>query len=260
VRVRKDDATYQDLTVTGGRFKASIPSLDFERFVLKEEVRGKVKKLARGFLAKLTLLREVIGEDASRPWVATMRIGDGHAVATNNIILVSIPVEWPHAPIALPVFALDELIRLGQEPTSCAIDERGVVFNLPGNIRIHSSFLPGQWPDALQTLATLHEGATLTPTDCAALCDAVDLVTPFCEDPKLPRVKLENGVISALGGAMRADITGFKGIGAACMTFHVKPLLQALTLSQALDWGRYPRVPFAGAHGIKGVLLGVPRA
>lgn len=254
IGVAKDELS---LIVKGKRFRASMPFGGIEEFPMHAVADTlKEDRIDPGLLRALTVLRPLIGEDASRPWCATVLVANGQALATNNIVLAAVKLRTPLPPFALPVFAVDELLRINRDPIACVVDATSVEFVLPGEVHVRAQLLAGAWPDVTAVLDLAHSGAKMTKVDSEQLCSAIKSVIPFCDDAKLPRVKLARDVVTAVGAAMTAEMRGFKGIGRGDMTFHARPLLQALTLAREVGWEGFPRVPFRGPD-VRGVVLGL---
>lgn len=256
------------LTVSSGRFKAKlsvgsiaeypIPSIPPVPPIAKGR---KKKKDTGGLLPILEILRPFIGEDASRPWCASIRFQDGCAYATNNVVLATLPLPENIllTTCALPVHAVDELIRLKLEPVSIVADgDHALVFHLPGDVWMKTSLIADGWPDVGVILATIH-----APSDGSkpvwvkvppTLLDAVTSILPFCPDPKLPAIVLDDDTVTTRAGASTASAGGFKGLTG---TYHAKALQQVLGSATGVAWGLYPRVPWVGEGGLMGALVGL---
>jgi hypothetical protein len=182
-------------------------------------------------------------------------------MATNNIVLAAMPaLPLPHD-LTLPVHAVDELLRLAQEPAGVVVDENSAYFFLPNGVRLRAQRLQEQWPDAATVLEQAHAGAKLPPVAAATMREAVEAVQPFCADPSAPVVIVEGREVRTVDGedevlGARVEASGaWSKAGQRCV-FRVEPLLSVLTVMTAWDLPQYPRVPWSGAGGLRGVLLG----
>lgn len=222
-------------------------------------VKGRKKKVTTGgLLPVLETLRPFIGEDASRPWCASIRFQDRCAYATNNVVLAALPLPENIllTTCALPVHAVDELLRLKLEPVSIVEDgDHALVFYFPGDVWMKTSLIADEWPDVGVILANIH---AMSPVSWVAvadtLLDAVNSVLPFCPDPKLPAIVLDDDTVTTRAGASTASAGGFKGLAG---TYHVKALQQVLGSATGVAWGLYPRVPWVGEGGLMGALVGL---
>lgn len=252
------------VTDSGSRFRARLPVGSVQDFPLVAVPKASAKAWKRpgkgcALLPVLRVLRPFIGEDASRPWCPSISFRGAVAVATNNVILAALPLpkEWPLLPaFALPVAGVEELLRVGLEPTHAMVEEGAATFRLPGGAWLRCSLLAAEWPDAMAILHSLHEGAKLHKVPTTAKL-AVEQVTPFCPNPAHMAVELSGERVSTeTTGEVDAaveDVTGLRGQG----VYHAKPLLSVLEVATHADWSRYPRVPWRGADGLQGVLVGL---
>lgn len=247
------------LAMKAGKFRATIPIGQTEEFPFMGP-RPKMTKVKTedGVLARLRLLRPFIGEDASRPWSAAVRMVDGAMYATNNVSLVRVPNpdKWPAMDAAIPVFAVDELLRIGEEPIAVAQDSTTMTFLLPGDVVLRSQLLEGEWPDVAGMLKTLHQKAKYTPIP-DDLLERVRRVVPISEDTSLPAVCFGDGKVYTQKGAngQGAEEEGLPGVEGA--VFHADQLTKTLQVATVADWQKFPRVPWKGAHGLLGVVLGL---
>lgn len=215
-------------------------------------------------LATLRALRPFVGEDASRPWSSSVYVHGERCVATNNVTLAE--ARWPGprvvAPLALPLFAIDELLRIGREPIAYAIDAQGITFLLPGRVWLRSLLIDATaWPDTNAVLTRAKEAARLQRVP-ASLPGAVATVRNFCPDPALPLVHVEGTHVRTSRGDVSAEFEvaksdGIEGRGA----FHADPLERVLAVATDVAWAGFPRVAWRGKTAerveLEGVLLGM---
>lgn len=242
--------------IKAGTFRASLPTGPLEDFPSTVPDGKKAKCSPKGgFLERLRILRPFVGEDASRPWVSGILLMGAKAIATNNIVIaeVSLPnTLWP-AGCILPMFAVDELLRIGHEPIAYARTEQALTFFLPGDIWLRTKLIAGEWPEgALTLIRSLHMKAKWTKVPDGLLA-AVERVLPFCADEKAPIVRLEAGKVSTSGEIMSAEVTGFRGLDKCA--FRVEPLREVLAHALEIDWSAFPRVPWRGKD-IDGAVVG----
>lgn len=243
------------LTVSKGKFRAILPLADHNTFPLTP-----MEPKAGSFLddikmpAILPILRKLypfIGEDASRQWSCGVLFDEGYAWATNNVVLARMPSGILGNRMLLPVFAIDELLRIGQEPQSIQADNNAIWFYFKEGWWMRAQKLTGEWPN----VAAFIPG---TPPDTATSAEllraAVRKVMPFCPDPKLPVVVLNEKGVSTLDGEMSATV------GTAALPearFRAEPLLAVLDAAEAIDLTTAPKACYWRGEGIEGVVIGV---
>lgn len=247
--------------VSSGRFKALLPTGAVEAFPFPEPPPKKLRtKVPAPLLPVLKALRPFIGEDALRPWSAAVRVDAGHAFATNNVTLAAARVHLALPAMTLPVFAVDELLRIGLEPTHLSLQEHAAVFHLPGNAWCRTALFVDPWPDVLGVLHAAHKGAKLTPV-AAGLLEDVQRVRPFCPDAALPILRVSAAGVATQEGEMSAEIVA-PHTADASGSYHAVPLELVLSAATHADWLRCPRVPWKAAErsssvALEGVLMGV---
>lgn len=238
----------------GKRFRASIPTGDFAQFPLPKDETGKKRKLSPGLLATLATLRPFVGEAAQQAWSVGVRLENERAVATNNVLIAEVPMKGAWGVCTVPAPAIDELLRIGLDPTAVMVTAATATFYLPEDAWLRTSLITNPWPNFDRVLNACFLDATLGPVP-SGLLDAVQAVAPFVHDGKFPVVRLLDGKVSTTGSGLSAEFSGFSGLESG--TFHVAPLRMMLQRATHADWSRFPRVPWTGENGIRGVLVGV---
>lgn len=257
------------LIVSAGKFQAHLPIGNIAEYpvpiippapVVKPS-RKKLKDHPGGLLPVLETLLPFIGEDASRPWCASIRFQEGHAYATNNVVLAALPLpaNMLLSTCALPVYAVQELLRIGREPKYVREEpDSALVFYLPGDVWLKTNLIADGWPDVAAVLEHIHNPPECTPQWIAVehpeLLEAVNAVAPFCPDPKLPAIVLEGDRVTTRAGVNTAAMEGFSQLEG---TYHAKALQMVLEGADEVAWGCYPKVPWRGAGGLKGALVGL---
>jgi DNA polymerase III sliding clamp (beta) subunit (PCNA family) len=235
-------------------YKAELPIGPIEDYPIPTLPPARKVK-ATGLHHVLEVLYPFIGEDASRPWCASIRFEGDKAYATTNVVLACLPLNrglsnWN---CALPVYAVDELLRLTKDPIAVGGESNALTFWFQGGIWMRTTLIADLWPDASGLIAAVHEGATFQPVD-QELLDAVQRIVPLCPNPKLPAIHLDGEYVRTTAGAMGASVGGFHGLEG---TYHAAPLLDVLQAATGAAWDRAPRVPWVGTDGLKGVLVGL---
>lgn len=240
------------LSIHSGAFKALLP-LSTDEFPLVEP-EGKNYPMGDGFIRALNNIRPFITDDATRPWACGALIKEGKIYATNNVILcqMDFPVDFPDE-IVIPIYTIDELIRIGEQPQSIQITENQATFHYSGDRWVQSNLFSTKWPDLDKFFADM-DYANL-PEAPKGLHTAVSKVLPFMPNPKVPTVYLKEDRVSTGEGDVGADIEGF--VFEKETAFHAGMLLKVLDLATHIDFSNFPKpCPFK-ADGIHGVVVGV---
>ena len=245
------------LSVKSGSFKSILPlsdNTDFPRAEVDLSV-GMLWKPAPGFIKALRTIRPLIGDDASRPWACGALFKNGYIYATNNVIMVRIPWAMPDdVCINIPSFAIEELIRVGEEPAGFMFSDTSAVFvygnQAEGTRWIKTQLFESAWPDA-DKFFTDEE---LAPVP-VGLLDAVNKVVPFCPDKKHPVITLNSEGVHTAEGDMSASVANLELPEGR---YRAEPLTLVLQQATAIDLTKYPgAVPFVGQNGLQGVMVGM---
>lgn len=242
------------LTVKRGKFRSTLPLSKQEDFPLQvfDDGRETVCENIAPLIPVLRRIRPFIGEDASRPWACGAMFKDGYVYATNNVVMARIPWDVPDGVIFnLPSFAVNELIRIAEEPDSFFCNDNSATFCYDRGQRwMRSQLFSTGWPD-VSNFFTL---AGLTPVP-EGLLDAVQKVRPFCPDPKFPVIHLDEKGVHTADGDMAASVGG---AALPDSKYRAEPLELVLGEAIFIDLTKYPApVPFAGLNGLQGVIVGV---
>lgn len=210
-------------------------------------------EVPKGYCDALRKIREFVSKDASRPWAMSILHKDGYLYATNNVILVRTPFDWPpEYPIfCLPGFTADEVLRLGQ-PDHIWVCENGMSYIYAGKgLILRSVMYEATWPN-VDTMIPDCSNLPLLPSDFRSVTQ--DLV-PFNEDDKFPVIKYSGKTVETMEGGMLASDELEHEVSEAA--FHAVPLQLVLRYADHMDLGPYPKpCPFSGP-GIEGVIVGV---
>lgn len=237
------------LIISKGKFRATLPlaaHASFPKAVFGEGKRVKLPPV----LAALRKLLPYIGEDASRPWSCGVLFRDGYAWATNNVVLARVPIQnLPDA--VVPIFAIEEMVRMGLEPLTVLDSENALSFDLGEDRWLKVQKLSGDWPDVLKFIPAKppEEGQLAQP-----LRKAIEKVLPFCPDPKLPVVQTGKDGVSTLEGESCA-VLGMKELPET--RFRAEPLLAVLGTASYIDLSTYPAACYWRGEGIDGVIVGM---
>ena len=241
------------LALKSGGFRAYIECASDGDILDTVVPEGENIPIDSGFIDGLRTLRPFVGTDASRPWATGILLRGYSAFATNNIVLAEFWIGASMPDINLPVSAVTELIRVGEDPERVMLGDRSVTFFFPGGRWLRSQLLNTDWPDIGGLLDKAFEGADLQPVP-EGIYNAVDTVTPFVEVEG--RVYLRDGNVRTtpdgdVGAAV--SLAGVPPYGA----YHYKHLLSLEGIAQKIDLSRHPApCPFTGDR-LRGVIQGM---
>lgn len=242
------------LTMKKGKFRSILPLANQEDFPRAEVDLSSAAlwKPEPGLLKALRTIRPLIGQDASRPWACGALFKNGYIYATNNVVMVRIPWEMPDdVCLNIPSFAIDELIRVGGDPTGFMFNESSAVFTYNQSSWIKTQLFESAWPDVDQFFQ-----AEELETVPLGLLEAVTKVLPFCPDSKYPVITLTEEDVCTAEGDMSASVECVAGLFPG--KYRAEPLLLVLQQAVTIDLTKYPApVPFAGLNGLQGVIVGV---
>lgn len=236
------------LSVKKGKFRAVLPLGAHSSFPLAVK-DGDILATGGGFLPMLRKLRPFISDDASRPWSNGILLRDGYAYATNNVIMARVPFAWDFGDINLPVYAVDELLRIGEEPTTLLLKPEAITFEL-GDAWLRAQLLAGEWPDVAARMEALEHGIPV-PEGLAA---AIEKVLPFCPDPKMPEIVFSKDGVSTAEGDHCAAV---EGMALPDGRYRAEVLLAVLAVAKTMDLAAHPApIGFCG-NGIEGIFVGL---
>jgi hypothetical protein len=238
----------EKLTVKKGKFRVSIATLPESSYPVVSEFDGKAAEINGPIIPMLKKLAPFISTDASRPWSNTVLIWEGHAYATNNVILLrgEIPVS---SILVLPVYLVDEMVRIGEEPLSIKSNGHGVTVEY-ATFKLKGQRIMDEWPSALVSLRQKMLRDDL-PEALPNLYENVVKLKPFFPDEKLPVVVFSEEGIGTRDGVQSA-LLEIEGLPAGLYRFE--SLVATLEIATHIDFTMYPQsIPFRGA-GIEGLL------
>lgn len=243
------------LCVESGAFKAFVDCYDpAEEQVLRTVVpEGTPMRAPACLLDAMTKLYPIIGIDASREWATGVLFRGGSAYATNNVVVAQywLGEEFPLT-INVPKHAVQEVLRIGEQPTHLMVGERSITFFYEGNRWMRAQLYSTDWPDIDNLLASVFGGDFLAvPT---GFFEAVETLTPFLD---------EVGRLHFRGGRIYTHAHDNEGASVAVQVpdgpcFGAKHLALLKGIAQAMDLTRQP-APFYGGN-VRGVVLGLRNA
>lgn len=205
------------LLLRAGRLRIKLPTLDAGQYPSMEPDPVAFEPEAP-LLPVLSALAPFIAEDANQVWPMGVWLSDaGFAYATNNIILLRYACDFmanTGHDINLPGSAVEELVRIGEEPVEFGVSANSVTFYFADGSWLKSQLIDKEWP--VETLDKLYAGAfgkaaerkfKDVPED---LRPALEALLPFCPEPKFPVVILGEDSVRTEDGASAAAFEGFQ--------------------------------------------------
>jgi len=244
--------TEQRLTISSGSFRAHLPLAELESYPVSDPPKQK-QPLRIDLKRVLSLLRPFVSSDGTRPWSCGILLDGKHAHATNNVALARAPCEIKLTrPINLPVFAVDEILRVPDLPTHLHAEENSATLFYDKDRWIRSQLFSSEWPDLTVLYKSIPKKMPKVPE---GLSVAVDHVAPFCPDENLPVIVLGAKGIGTEEGVMGAFVS-LPGLAEGRYRAEVFQLV--LSAATHIDLKGYPgHVFFAGQDGLVGVFTGV---
>ena len=242
--------TTDKITVKSGRFKATLPLSDSTQYPKQKPQTNPTP--FTGLLASVKSLVPFIAEDAKNLWACGMQFRGGRLYATNNVSLISGIAPLMPTTINVPLFAIEEVIRIGIDPVQVACDENKITFIYPDGSWMQSVLFSNEWPDIsamLPQIGSLEE----VPDGLAA--DIAKLLT-FVPEKKKPYIKLNEEGVSTMEGDNSACCLDY--VFPECY-FHGDRLLEVINIATHIDLSLYPKpCPFYNEkRGLTGVVIGV---
>jgi DNA polymerase III sliding clamp (beta) subunit (PCNA family) len=251
------EQTETGLVINRGSFTATLPTGKIEEFAPATPDPRPVKRTAP-LLPKLKQLFPFIGEDASRPWACGLLIDGLNAYATNNVCLarVKLPQAMPEAesPLNLPRFAIEELIRIDEEPISIARSENALTFYYKDKSWLRTVLFETNWPKPPREIL---DGIKADHKIHPELVEAVRTLAPFA-DEKAPVLWLDGDEVKTPDGERHAVHKMKYAMALGHGAYRVEALSLVLEAATHARWIDYPRVPWKG-DGIDGIMVGVHR-
>ena len=238
------------LSIKSGRFKAFVDCL--EQPFPAVEPEGQRITLDGKFLEAIKILSEFIAEDASRPWARGILFYDTSAYATNNVVMVEhwLGYNFPVA-INVPKQAVDELLRIDEEPEYLQWAGDSLTFHFAGDRWLRTQLLTLAWPDVTQVLN--REGAPKAFPN--ALFAAIETLLPFVEEMPavhfMPDGSITTSVHEGQGASVQVDPFGAVG------SYNIHQFLLLQGVATLFDLTAYPAPCIFHGDRIRGVIIGL---
>lgn len=237
------------LSIKSGSFRAFVDCTDEAYPDVQPE--GEVLELDGALLKALEKLNPFIAEDASRQWARGILFRGRSAFATNNVTLVEywlgydFPVE-----VNIPKPAVQELIRIGEEPTKVQVCENSVTFHYASGRWLRTQTYSTRWPD---TAKILDRDSTQQPFPEGFFEALADLL-PFADD--LERVyflntRMATTPVEGLGASV--DLVGLPEQG----IYNIRQLQLLEAVAETIDLSQYPAPCLFYGDRVRGAIVGM---
>lgn len=165
------------LMVKAGSFRAFVNCT--EETPIDVTPQGVRIPLPKDFLPILKKLAPFMAKDSNRPWAQGILFRNNSAFATNNVVLVEhwLGYSFP-IPVNLPHVAIDELLRINEEPESIQLSENTCTFFFKEGKWLHTPTFSPKWPDFQRFFEEPTEEVTLNKS----LWKAVKKIAAFVDD------------------------------------------------------------------------------
>lgn len=238
------------LSIKSGDFKAFIKCIKLELPFLEPE--GETVQLDGELLPVVKKLIPFVSTSDAKQWARGMLFSGQSAFATNNACLIEhwLPYAFP-VDVNVPLEALMELVRIGEEPKSLQITDRSLTFVYEDDKWLKTSLHSTQWPD----MASILDGDSkqIALHDC--FFDDIKKLLPFVSDNKavlLDGEKLCTSRDSDEDGASVVVAPVF-GNGA----YSAKQLLLLQNVADTIDLTLSPAPCLFYGDNIRGAIMGM---
>lgn len=239
------------LCVRSGKFTAHVDCLEEGYPVISPE--GEIVPLdGCPILEVIESISTFIGQDASRGWARGILLRGQSALATNNIVIVERWLGY-HFPVEvnIPEAAVDELLRIGEEPTAIQVSENNITFHFEKNRWLRTQVLSTDWPDVSRIL----DREVVTPGPVPeGLIAALEDLSPFTDDDV--RVFFHDGIVSTVpqdGIGASVQVEGIK----AGPCYNIKQLQKLLAVAKEVDFSVYPDPCLFYGNKLRGAIVGM---
>ena len=236
-----------NLIIKRDKFRVQLPLADHTSFPLVTPPKVSPVLLSIEFLETLAALRPFVGEDASRPWLCSILFRDGYAYATTNPVIARVP--WKGQDMVVPVWAVDELLRINQPPIKIHIEDNAITFYYKHDTWLRTTLVNNDWPDVEQFFVKRKKPKKIP----VGLKQAVERILPFCPDNRLPEIILGKEGVSTADGAMSAAVEAKVPAG----RWHADNLLLVLNNATHMDLDSWPDACYWIGNNIEGVAMGL---
>lgn len=198
--------------INAGKLKVRLPILPADAFPRAKQVPSTIAITTQDLLPALRMAQPFIATDASRGFATGALLHpDGYVFGTNNVAMVRVECEAVKCltePCNLPLFAVEELIKIGDAPVSLGLRDNSLTLYYADGSWFNAQLNMLGWP--LGTIASMFanwpQDLPTLPADAAS---AMATVANFSTDMHVSIICLGGGLISTPAGDQSAEVEGF---------------------------------------------------
>lgn len=243
------------LAVRSSKFRAFIDCLPPDSEAAYPEPSGEFIVPGAELVPIFKVLTPLCSKDASRPWSRGLLMKEKSCFATNNIILCEYWVggDTFECPVNIPVDALREAVRIGEEPTTIQHTERSITFHYDGGAWLHSRLYDAQWPDVSKLL---DKPMTERFTGVDELSEALGAVSDFTGVTRY--VCIGDGKVYTTEDTDAGASADVIGLSAPERTgCNVDQLSLVCSVADSIDFSVFPEPIRWRGKNIRGVIAGM---
>lgn len=170
----------------------------------------------------LKKLRPFISDYASQAWACSILIRGDYVYATNNVLIArsKLPAKISDADIVIPIYVIDEILRIDDEPLSMFYSDNKFGLNYGNGSWLTAIVGALKWPDLEKFFDVISDKLPLVPEGMLA---AVNQLKQFALTPATALVKLDAEGMHVTGPDRDAHVETITfdttcGYGAAYLT------------------------------------------
>jgi hypothetical protein len=241
------------LSVKSGPFRVLVNCVEDSHILDAIQPAGVEIDFKGSLLETLRILEPYVGTDASRPWATGIYFHNRSAYATNNIVIAEYWVGQEMPSVNLPSSAVDELLRLYEEPEKVWMHENSMTFFFKGDKWLRTQLLNTDWPmELVMTVLDLPAELREFPDE---FFFAVEAIAPFVGEEG--KIYLRDGFMSTSCEEGEGAVHELKDLperGA----FHHKHLLSLRDVADKIDFSKHPQpCPWRAGDRLRGVIQGM---
>lgn len=244
------------LAIRSGKFRSFVNCMadEIAHFV---EPEGDTIELGPHFLPGIKRLAPLMGVDASRPWAMGIKLHKQSMFATNNIMLAQywhgydLPLD-----AVIPAAAINELLRIDEEPTRVQMTENSVSFWFGAKRWMRSQLLvDGGWPVERVDALMANNGRDMRPLP-ENFAEAVETLKPFLGERGslyLSPGRISTAPVDEDGTSVECELPQVTEMQA----YHQVHLTLLAKVAALMDWTSYPApCQFSDGERMRGVIIG----
>jgi DNA polymerase III sliding clamp (beta) subunit (PCNA family) len=243
------------LSIKSGGFRAFVPCLPDEADMQMPLPSGDAVELTPDFYAAVKIMAPFMSDqsDVHRAWANGIRVaGDSIFATKDNVIVIQhwTGVTLPRE-VIIPYDAIKELLRVGEAPVGCLVDNASITFFFTGQRWLRTQLIAENWPEiADKMLATTAQ--TLPVPE--GLFAAVEKIKAFM-NKQLKRVYFFKDRLATSNEA--SDGASVDVVLPEGPIFQV-PYLQLLDgVATDIDFSTWPRPCTFRGNKIRGLIVGM---